>query len=47
MGTISRTAFSGCFFLSLLLIHVASRPHVHSNPAAVIKTDAPIIGSLV
>ena len=46
MGTISRTAFSGVFFLSLLLIHVASRPHVHSNAAAV-KTDAPIIGSLI
>ena len=46
MGTISRTAFSGCFLLSLLLIHVASRPHVNSNAAAV-KTDAPIIGSLV
>ena len=47
MGAISRTAFnSGVFFLSLLLIHVASRPHVNSNAAAV-KTDAPIIGSLV
>ena len=46
MGTISRTALSGCFLLSLLLIHVASRPHVNSNAAAV-KTDAPIIGSLV
>ena len=46
MGTISRTAFSCVFLLSLLLIHAASRPHVHSNAAAV-KTDAPIIGSLV
>lgn len=45
MGTILRTAFSGCFLLSLLLIHVASRPHVNSNAAAV-KTDAPIIGIL-
>ena len=46
MGAISRTAFSAVFFLSLLLIHVASRPHVNSNAAAV-KTDAPIIGSVV